>query len=73
MNTKQKKDTKAPKEKSEQKARPTQKKHNKPPKEKSEQKAKPTQQPKHIKHRMIKAATEPTDKPKLVDSIVVFI
>ena len=60
MNTKQKKHNKTPKEKPEQKPKPT-------------QKQKPEQKPKHTKHRIIKAPTDPTDKPKLVDSIVVFI
>ncbi len=67
MNTEQKKHIQTPNQK------PEQKKHTKTPKEKLEQKQKPTQHPKHIKHRIIKAPTDPTDKPKLVDSIVVFI
>ncbi len=50
-----------------------QKKHNKTPKEKPEQKPTPTQKPQHTKHITINAPTDPTDKPKLVDSIVVFI
>ena len=50
-----------------------QKKHTKTPKEKQEQKQKPTQKPKHTKHIPINTPTEPTDKPKLVDSIGVFI
>ena len=56
-----------------------QKKHNKPPNENPEQKPKPTQKqrpeqkPKHTKYRLIKTHTETTDKPNLVDSIVVFI
>ncbi len=70
MDTKQKKHTKTPKEKPEQKPKPTQKPEQKP---KPTQKQKPEQKPKHTKHRIIKAPTEPTDKPKLVDSIVVFI
>ncbi len=50
-----------------------QKKHNKTPKEKPTEKQKPTQTPKHTKHIPINTPTEPTDKPKLVDSIVVLI
>jgi hypothetical protein len=52
-----------------------QKKHTKTPKQKPEQKPKqkPEQKPKHTKHIIIKAPTDPTDKPKIVDSIWVFI
>ncbi len=50
-----------------------QKKQTKTPKQKPEQKPKPTQKPKHTKYRIIRAPTDPTDKPKLVASIVVFI
>ena len=50
-----------------------QKKHTKTPKQKPEQKPTPTQKPKHTTYIIIKAPTDPTDKPKLVDSIGVFI
>ena len=48
-----------------------QQKHTQTPKHKPEQKPTLTQKPKHTTHIIIKAPTEPTDKPKLVDSIVV--
>ena len=60
MNTKQKKQTKTPKQKPEQKPTPT-------------QKQKPKQKPNHTTYIIAKAPAEPTDKPKLVDSIWVFI
>ncbi len=60
MNTKQKKHTQTPKQEPEQKPTPT-------------QKQKPEQKPKHTTYIITKALTEPTDKPKLVDSRWVLI